>query len=193
MMSSYSGMLGPQRFMEINRDEERVNVKNIVNKELLKQVKELGFSETVAAKALYHTVSKDVETAVNWIEAHQNDPDFKRPLIISRPRRGMDDFGMFGGRSQMPAKKKEISTEVKELQERVVSEITNWQNKMEKDPLLEQMPSECMPMKNPDNLDEMLKRREGEDWRVEEAAVLKRIKVEKKPRKRVQKSRLRLW
>jgi len=42
----------------------------------------MGFSKAVAEKALFMTQNKGVDKAMDWIYAHDNDPDFEEALVI---------------------------------------------------------------------------------------------------------------
>ncbi|CAI5744177.1 unnamed protein product [Peronospora destructor] len=51
-----------------------------VNKELLIQLKEMGFNELHCRKALLATDSEGLEVAVNWLGDHQDDADIDEPI-----------------------------------------------------------------------------------------------------------------
>ena len=42
----------------------------------------MGFTKEVAEKALFHTLGKGLEGAMDWIQEHQEDPDFFEELRI---------------------------------------------------------------------------------------------------------------
>lgn len=42
----------------------------------------MGFSKAVAEKSLFMTQQKGIEKAMDWIYAHENDPDFEEALVI---------------------------------------------------------------------------------------------------------------
>lgn len=45
-------------------------------------LKDMGFSQNVAEKALFLVQGGGVPKAMEWIEAHMDDPDFQEPLVI---------------------------------------------------------------------------------------------------------------
>jgi len=62
-------------------DPNPEEIKAAVNKELLQQVMDMGFSELRAEKALYKTDNAGVENAVEWLSAHMEDEDIDLPLL----------------------------------------------------------------------------------------------------------------
>ncbi|XP_024359137.1 uncharacterized protein [Physcomitrium patens] len=55
-----------------------------VNKEALAELEAMGFPTARSTRALHFTGSSNVETAVNWIVEHENDPDIdEMPLVPS--------------------------------------------------------------------------------------------------------------
>jgi uncharacterized UBP type Zn finger protein len=50
----------------------------------VKQLLEMGFSKTVAEKALFMTLAQGgtTEKALEWIDQHSEDPDFNEELKI---------------------------------------------------------------------------------------------------------------
>lgn len=61
-------------------DPNPEEIKEKVNKELLTQVMEMGFSELRAEKALYKVDNAGVEHAINWLSEHAEDADIDLPL-----------------------------------------------------------------------------------------------------------------
>ncbi|GJD11767.1 Thioredoxin [Galdieria sulphuraria] len=55
-------------------------VKPLYNEEYLKQLLEMGFPEVRAKRALLRTKHESVETAMNWLFEHMEDPDIDHPL-----------------------------------------------------------------------------------------------------------------
>jgi len=53
-----------------------------VNEDFASQLVEMGFARVVSEKALILTKNASLEAAVNWIDAHQDDPDFNEPLQL---------------------------------------------------------------------------------------------------------------
>lgn len=54
-----------------------------VDNALLKQLTDMGFPSVRAEKALHHTNNKDIESAMNWCLAHENDADIDAPNNIT--------------------------------------------------------------------------------------------------------------
>jgi len=50
------------------------------NEELLKDLKEMGFSENRSRRAVVLSGGTTIETAIGWIEEHENDADIDEPL-----------------------------------------------------------------------------------------------------------------
>lgn len=59
-----------------------ISISSLVNQELVNQLTSCGFSKVVSEKSLYLTGGKSVDKAMDWIEAHQQDPDFEEELRI---------------------------------------------------------------------------------------------------------------
>jgi ubiquitin carboxyl-terminal hydrolase 5/13 len=70
------------------------NVK-IVDESLVAELVSMGFSEHGCRKAaLEHS---DLESAMNWILSHMEDPDFNEPAVESAPGVGSQGRGVDGG------------------------------------------------------------------------------------------------
>lgn len=54
-----------------------------VNDELLVQLKEMGFSDTRGRKGLHHG-NGNLESALVWLEEHENDPDIDQPYMVRK-------------------------------------------------------------------------------------------------------------
>jgi len=52
----------------------------VANKDAMTQLEAMGFPKPRCEKALYNTGNADVETAMNWLFAHMEDPDIDEPL-----------------------------------------------------------------------------------------------------------------
>lgn len=52
------------------------------NPSYLQQLKDMGFPENGAKKALWHTKNEGVEQATNWLFEHINDLDFGDPFVV---------------------------------------------------------------------------------------------------------------
>ena len=50
--------------------------------ELLQQLRDMGFTDLRAQKALLFTGNKDAEDALNWLVEHQEDADIDEPLTV---------------------------------------------------------------------------------------------------------------
>jgi len=66
-------------------DPNPQEIKDKVNKDLLKEVMEMGFSELRAEKALFKTDNAGLEHAINWLAEHENDEDIDLPLKKPAP------------------------------------------------------------------------------------------------------------
>ena len=53
-----------------------------VNPELLQQLRDMGFTDVRAQKALLFTGNKEPEDALNWLVEHQDDADIDEPLQV---------------------------------------------------------------------------------------------------------------
>ena len=62
--------------------EQGMSISSFVKKEFVDDLTSLGFSKTVAEKSLYLTGCKSVDAAVEWIEKHQQEPDFEEEIRI---------------------------------------------------------------------------------------------------------------
>nr|CCA18009.1 conserved hypothetical protein [Albugo laibachii Nc14] len=68
---------------EVKDDVKAKDVGSIVSEEYLNQLKEMGFTQIRAQKALLATGSEGLEAAINWIGEHQEDPDIDEPIVNS--------------------------------------------------------------------------------------------------------------
>lgn len=57
-------------------------ISDLVNKDMAKELEDMGFSKNAREKALLLTSSASIEAALGWIEQHQNDPDFEEEMLI---------------------------------------------------------------------------------------------------------------
>lgn len=55
----------------------------IANPELVEQLSGMGFSQVRCENALYATGNSDIESAMNWLLAHLEDPDIDQPMFMS--------------------------------------------------------------------------------------------------------------
>jgi len=58
------------------------SISSFVNKDLVQQLLDCGFSKVVSEKALYLTGNNSVDKAMDWISEHQEDADFQEELRI---------------------------------------------------------------------------------------------------------------
>ena len=69
-----------------------------VNPELLQQLRDMGFTDIRAQKALLFTGNKDAEDALNWLVEHQDDTDIDEPLqVIGVERKEKESNGLPAG------------------------------------------------------------------------------------------------
>lgn len=74
---------------EVNIEEGKkensktIIMSDLVNQELVSQLIDYGFTKTISEKALYLTGNDSVDKAVDWIEEHQQDPDYFDELVIT--------------------------------------------------------------------------------------------------------------
>ena len=69
---------------EAEKAQEGESISTYVNQEYVKQLLEMGFSKTVAEKALFMTLAQGgtTEKALEWIDQHSEDADFNEELKI---------------------------------------------------------------------------------------------------------------
>eukprot|EP00825_Cyclidium_porcatum_P037506 TRINITY_DN4155_c0_g2_i4.p2 TRINITY_DN4155_c0_g2~~TRINITY_DN4155_c0_g2_i4.p2 ORF type:complete len:418 (-),score=135.57 TRINITY_DN4155_c0_g2_i4:116-1369(-) len=83
-------------------------ISDMVDQDMVKQLREQGFSKNVAEKSLFLTLNKKtIEGALDWIEEHSYDPDFEEELRIV-------------GEQQIP---KQLTPEELEEQKRKMQEL----------------------------------------------------------------------
>ena len=87
---------------------EKKSILDFIKPEVAQQLQDMGFSKNVSEKACLFTQS-NIEAAVEWISAHQNDPDFEEPAQIE-----------VSSEPQKPKmSKEEAAIKAKELQEKM--------------------------------------------------------------------------
>ena len=62
--------------------EQMEGISSKVNQELSAQLQEMGFHKNSCEKAIFMTGNSSLEKALEWLEAHQDDPDFLDELRI---------------------------------------------------------------------------------------------------------------
>ena len=58
-------------------------ISDLVNQEFASIIKDMGFTKAVAEKSLLYTNNASVEGAMDWIQQHQDDPDFLEEEFIA--------------------------------------------------------------------------------------------------------------
>lgn len=86
----------------------------VVDEELFKQLGDMGFSQMRALKALHYTNNADLESAVNWIMEHQEDPDIDEPLVV--PTAAVAAGADTSGSPKRPMTAEEKKAKARELQ-----------------------------------------------------------------------------
>lgn len=66
------------------KDQPLVPAEEVVEKEMLDQLIEMGFSSSKAARALYSSGGADVEAALNWVADHEIDADIDETLMVAK-------------------------------------------------------------------------------------------------------------
>eukprot|EP00282_Hemiselmis_andersenii_P011305 CAMPEP_0114124242 /NCGR_PEP_ID=MMETSP0043_2-20121206/8677_1 /TAXON_ID=464988 /ORGANISM="Hemiselmis andersenii, Strain CCMP644" /LENGTH=382 /DNA_ID=CAMNT_0001217117 /DNA_START=162 /DNA_END=1310 /DNA_ORIENTATION=+ len=72
---------GDAAMTDADAPKERVSDK--VNKELMDQLKDMGFPEVRAEKGLWLTGNSNLEAAVTWLADHSEDADIDEPLMVA--------------------------------------------------------------------------------------------------------------
>ncbi len=67
---------------EVKKFEEGMPISPFVKKEFVDELLVYGFTKNASEKALYLTGGVSPEKAMEWIEKHQNEPDFNEELRI---------------------------------------------------------------------------------------------------------------
>jgi ubiquitin carboxyl-terminal hydrolase 5/13 len=82
-MSTYlsSGPLPTEEMLP--EDAETEGSTFVANPELIGQLLSMGFSQVRCENALHATGNSDVESAMNWLLAHLDDPDIDQPVSMS--------------------------------------------------------------------------------------------------------------
>ncbi|CCE78256.1 Piso0_000874 [Millerozyma farinosa CBS 7064] len=91
-ISNYATMLHlPEGIVEQGVDEEEKKEEFVPNTECLVMLTSMGFPESRCAKALYSTGNSNAEDAVNWLFAHNDDPDIDDPIDASGSSSATDE------------------------------------------------------------------------------------------------------
>ena len=102
----------PQQEEPKNPEEiktEKKSILDFIKPEVAQQLQEMGFSKNVSEKACLFTQS-NIERAVEWINEHQDDPDFEEPAQIEV---SMDQ------QPKVQMSKEEAAIKAKELQQKM--------------------------------------------------------------------------
>ena len=102
----------PQQEEPKNPEEiktEKKSILDFIKPEVAQQLQEMGFSKNVSEKACLFTQS-NIERAVEWINEHQDDPDFEEPAQIEV---SMDQ------QPKVQMSKEEAAMKAKELQQKM--------------------------------------------------------------------------
>ena len=87
-----------------NNQSEGESIEKFINKDVAKQLMEMGFSKNASEKSCFFTQS-NLEKAIEWIYEHQNDADFEEELRV------------VGQKETKPLTEEEVKQKAKELQE----------------------------------------------------------------------------
>ena len=137
---------------------EKKSILDFIKPEVAQQLQDMGFSKNVSEKACLFTQS-NIEAAVEWISAHQNDPDFEEPAQIE-----------VSSEPQKPKmSKEEAAIKAKELQEKMRKIHEEKQKEMDRE-------HERLRIQN---AKEMAKAREAEKERQAKLFVEQKKKREK--------------
>jgi UBX domain-containing protein 1/4 len=82
-------------------------ISSLVDQSLVSILLEMGISKAVSEKALFLTQAKSIEPAIDWIQEHENDPDFEEELQIVQ------------GTSNSSLSKEEAAIKARELQQKL--------------------------------------------------------------------------
>ena len=137
---------------------EKKSILDFIKPEVAQQLQDMGFSKNVSEKACLFTQS-NVERAVEWISAHQDDPDFEEPAQI--------EVSNEPPKPQMS--KEEAAIKAKELQEKIRKMHEEKQKEMDRE-------HERLRIQN---AKEMAKAREAEKERQARLFVEQKKKREK--------------
>mmetsp|Transcript_38381 Transcript_38381/g.96141 ORF Transcript_38381/g.96141 Transcript_38381/m.96141 type:complete len:396 (-) Transcript_38381:408-1595(-) len=72
---------GDAAMSDADKPKERVTDK--VNKEIMEQLKDMGFPEIRAERGLWLTGNNNLEAAVTWLADHSEDADIDEPLMVA--------------------------------------------------------------------------------------------------------------
>ncbi|KAF4691638.1 hypothetical protein FOZ60_015096 [Perkinsus olseni] len=106
--------------------ENPQNVKDMVNKDMLKELTEgMGFPLVRAEKALYYSDNAGVENAVQWLGEHENDEDIDKPLPAPKPQMSKEEAQAKALELQKKLREDRMEREKKEAREKEKARIEN--------------------------------------------------------------------
>mmetsp|Transcript_11506 Transcript_11506/g.22174 ORF Transcript_11506/g.22174 Transcript_11506/m.22174 type:complete len:371 (+) Transcript_11506:177-1289(+) len=110
------------------RTENPELLKSQIDQELLGQLKEMGFAEIRAEKALYMTLGSNLEAAMEWIQQHQDDMDLDTPLhedcvLPPKPKISKEEAQARAYELQEKLRKQRVEREKKEALEKEKNRI----------------------------------------------------------------------
>ena len=101
---------------------EKKSILDFIKPEVAQQLQDMGFSKNVSEKACLFTNS-NIEQAVEWISAHQDDPDFEEPAQIQ----------VSAEQPKPKMSKEEAAIKAKELQEKIRKNHEEKQKEMDRE------------------------------------------------------------
>ncbi|XP_010439454.1 PREDICTED: UBX domain-containing protein 1-like isoform X2 [Camelina sativa] len=155
-----------------------------VNRGLLKELEDMGFSMARAAWALHHSGNSSLEEAVNWIIDHENDSQFeKMPLMefnieIESPN-AYDDTA-----ETSQARAKELMEQARKLRE---EEETKREREREKERIRagkEMMETKRIPEENERRRNIALRKAEKDEGKKAREQIMLKVNEDKLKRKR---------
>jgi len=115
---------------EDKKEETKTQTKSIldfIKPEVAQQLQEMGFSKNVSEKACLFTQS-NIEQAVEWINQHQDDPDFEEPAQIEVSTDQQPKVQM--SKEEAAIKAKELQQKMRKMHEEKQKEIDREHERM---------------------------------------------------------------
>ena len=115
---------------EDKKEETKTQTKSIldfIKPEVAQQLQEMGFSKNVSEKACLFTQS-NIEQAVEWINQHQDDPDFEEPAQIEVSTDQQPKIQM--SKEEAAIKAKELQQKMRKMHEEKQKEIDREHERM---------------------------------------------------------------
>ena len=164
----------PQRFASLRRDElirdqEKIPVITLVDKDLLQRLQDVfGLPRFGAARALYMTGGRDLEAALDYADKHQNDKDFNTSMEIMSPSK----FSREAHTPYKPDPKDKKPHPSKEIRDAYKSRLQSEVEKHELKRGVEAISGLGLRTDTPGNLEALLQLRETEAWKEDEKQLL---------------------